>query len=188
MNQYPTICGKCDASLRESSYNSNYSAACPQCYTPAWAYVFPAWTKGEEEVVAHSDADIGQASCFNHETKRAASICDDCGKFLCGLCSISYAGKQLCTSCISATKRGESTLKVSARRPDIQALWLSVVGMFIPLLGLAMSSFSLYLIFKYWNVDESYIAHSKWRFVVAGLLSSLIILGTIGFIVVEVFG
>ena len=188
MNRYPTICGKCDGGLRESSFNSDRATSCPQCYTPVRAYVFPAWKKELETVeVGQSVLDVGEASCFNHETRKAASICDDCGKFLCSLCSISYAGKRICTSCVSREKAGSVSLKLKGRRPDLQALWLSLVAVVMPILGLFISGFALYLVVKHWNSDDSYVKHSKWRFVVAGILSGVVFFGSLFLIALAIF-
>src|SRR5262249_43696258 len=102
-------------------------------------------------------ATEGEAVCFFHPEKRAATSCERCGRFLCALCDVPFGGKHLCPTCLDASKL-----------PDLvnrRIVWsqMSLIVGFLPfLLGIFCSPFS-FGIFLIGGPAAIILALWKWR-------------------------
>lgn len=191
MNRDPTICGRCYSPLRVSSFNTSRRATCPQCYTGVEAYVFPAWFRSRVSEVKEEEAQLGEATCYTHEKRKATGICDSCGRMMCDLCSIEHGSRSLCTDCIASGHTRGIELRASAKRPDRLALLLSlapVVPFFGWVAGLFTAPYVLYLVAKHWRQRETIVPYNRWRLVVAGLLGIGYFAAVISLIIIEVWG
>src|SRR5579872_3377809 len=95
-------CGKCGWPMEADSWNRAGGTVCPRCRAQVDVTVFPAMTRpsaGERPQAIQIDTE---ASCFYHSSNRAASPCEDCGRFLCKLCEIPLGGKTVCPSCFAS--------------------------------------------------------------------------------------
>lgn len=186
MLRAPVQCGNCSGDLRTVSLNTAESSACPACYKQVHGYVYPAWYRPRSATSLQQNAEEGDASCFFHENKKAATACSACGKFVCSLCDIEYSGDHYCPDCIGQGKSKGVNLDNKARRYDRLALILSVapiLTIYFSFLAPITAGISLYLTFRYWNSKETIVPFNRWRFVVAGILSTLQLIGLVALII-----
>jgi hypothetical protein len=92
--------------LPDALFNRGAFAPCPTCGVAVRCEVFPALYAGPRigrpgELLV----DASEASCFFHPDKKAAVACESCGRFLCGLCDLDFAGRHICPSCLAAGRR-----------------------------------------------------------------------------------
>ncbi len=184
MKVTPAVCGSCRSALRKHSFNTDAPSACPKCYTRGFAYAYPAWGRSKRREVQLESADLGSATCFFHESRKAAQICEGCGKFLCPVCSIEYAAGMYCPDCISSGKVEGIDLKSSSRRFDRFAFMLSLVPLTLVLWFTVFltAPACLFLVIRHWSDERPVLSFNRWRFVVAGILATLQIVGIAVFI------
>jgi phosphoglycerol transferase MdoB-like AlkP superfamily enzyme len=139
---------------------------------------FPAITipSGASSIVA---CESGESSCFFHTNNRAETICDGCGRFLCGLCSITFGKRKLCPDCIYRNRRQKSDpvlidQAVLFDNIAIAVLVLSVLTLAYLLLGLVVSLLTVCLALVGWRYQRTLVRRSRFRFGLA------LILGLIG--------
>ena len=116
----------------------------------------------------------GESACYYHENKKAAAICDACGRFLCGLCDCELSGRHYCPGCIEAGKRKGTIEHLETVRPlyGRQALLLAIV----PLLVTGL--FAIYLAVRHRKTPGSLVSPQRWLMPTALVLG---ILQTLGF-------
>jgi hypothetical protein len=74
--------------------------------------------------------------CYNHPEIEAVATCSECGKAICGLCSVDVAGKVVCQTCL-ASGRARSTATGAPRSgPDRMSNPLAVISVVVGVLGL----------------------------------------------------
>jgi len=84
-----------------------------------------------------------QASCFYHPGKKAAVVCDRCGRFLCELCDIEMGAGHLCPACVAAGATSGSDTELDIRRTyyDRLALRLAIYPTLVtPLIALYLTA------------------------------------------------
>jgi hypothetical protein len=153
--------------------------ACAQCGAPFQAWVFPALLRGVGEEAEPAPAAEQEASCFYHASKKAVTVCDGCGVFLCGLCDVSMGGRHLCPRCL---EKGGSKGKIRDLQRerflyDDLALSLSVLPMLIFYFTLLTAPIALYVAIRYWKAPGSLIPRTKVRFVLAIVLATAQVAG-----------
>lgn len=143
-------------------------APCPSCGAELQVEVFPALTRplaqghaGEALIVT------GESPCFYHEHKKAAAVCDACGRFLCGLCDCELAGRHYCPGCLESGRKQGNIEQLETSRPlhARQALVLAILPLFIT--GLA----ALYLAVRHWKTPGSLVSPQPWVMPTALVLS-----------------
>lgn len=102
-------CPKCSLSLESSYFTPGGWVDCPACRSQLSMTFFPALTHPPDSVTTASGerAIEGEAVCFFHSDKRATVSCAKCGRFLCTLCDVPFAGKHLCPTCLDSAKLPE---------------------------------------------------------------------------------
>jgi hypothetical protein len=165
-------CGNCGAPLSTAIINARELTRCPECRTLARAYVFPASQRPAETGQTGAALLVaGESSCFYHPAKKAVIPCDECGRFLCGLCDVELAGRHYCPQCLEAVKRRGSVVELEDHRVlyDSMALFFAVLGLFICALT---APFAIYIAVRHWKSPLSLIPRTRWRFVVALVVAS----------------
>jgi hypothetical protein len=82
--KFPT-CSKCQTELKAELFNIGRFAACPVCDAELWVETFPALVRPASKGSAAETAVLsGESVCFYHETKRASTVCDFCGRSFAG--------------------------------------------------------------------------------------------------------
>jgi hypothetical protein len=75
---------------------------CPRCRSALLTQVFPVLNRVEQITGPGQVALEGEATCFFHPAKRAAVVCDHCGRFLCQLCDLPVGTRHVCPKCLAA--------------------------------------------------------------------------------------
>lgn len=84
----------------------------------------------------------GEAGCFYHSTKKAAQVCDECGRFLCLLCDVDFNGRHLCPNCLETGQKKGRISKLEKRRVRHDKIALRLVG--LPVLVFPLIYFTLF--------------------------------------------
>lgn len=142
MSQRTLRCPACRRAIEGTPADLSALPACPSCAAPLVLEILPAYGRHTQRTTAPERiTGEGEASCFFHATRKAVVPCDECGRFLCGLCDVPIAGRHLCPTCLETSReKGQlSGLEKSRTRWDIVA-WLMNLGLFtgigIPIVGL----------------------------------------------------
>ncbi len=172
-------CGKCATSLSVPADSAQLSVACPSCEAESSVNIFEALFRaiqpgGAGEAVLTET----ESNCFYHSDKKASAICDACGRFLCALCDIDFAGRHLCPTCLETGEKKEKldTLKRECTRHDVIALTLAVVPMFLFMFPTMFTApVTVYYVVRYWK-EPRIVPYNRWRFLVALIIAVLQIL------------
>ncbi len=163
-------CPRCGNDLPALDSGSG-ELACPVCNTRARCFVFPASARIRSAQHDHPVLSA-EASCFFHDDRVAAFTCSHCGRFLCNLCRIEWGGRDLCSSCVQdQSTTTENNMVSSLFQYDSLALALSVFGGLTVVFTTLTAPISLGLALFTIGKRSSITPRSKWRSVVAILLS-----------------
>ena len=142
-----------------------------------WA-VFPALLASRQAALPEAALE-GEAACYEHPAKRAVAACQQCGRFVCRLCSVDFGVEVWCPPCI-ATGAGKV---LSAKRDNSRTLYDSI-ALLTPLTAFIVWPFtliaapiSLVLSIVKWRAPLSLVRRNRWRFVAAILISLLQLAG-----------
>jgi hypothetical protein len=171
------FCPRCERELPEQAAETG-EARCFHCESPVEATVFPAALR-KTAVLADQAVVSGEASCFFHNERVAAAACSNCGRFLCQLCRIEWSGKDLCVTCVEAMRQPDKTVVLASSRFhfDSLALGLATVPTLLVFPSLVTAPLALGLALVTVRRSCSITPRSKWRFVVAIMVSLAIIGG-----------
>lgn len=168
-------CPQCGAPLR-SKLDSPRDAAFCSC--SAWELeIFPAALERPEAARTES-ALSGESTCFFHPKKKAAVVCDDCGRFLCELCRIELSDRNLCPSCLQRQQEGGAEQDLENKRMLYGDIALSLAFFPILLFGfptVVTAPLALILSIYYWNRPGSLVHNTRGRLIAAMVISSLTI-------------
>ena len=149
------------------------TAMCTSCGSTNTVRAFPAILNQAGAARAES-AMVGEACCYDHPNKRAVAACRQCGRFVCQLCSVEFAGETWCPSCVAA---GAGQAK-EARSETTRTLYDTIVFLlpfatlaFWPALILTGPATVVLGVMK-WRQPLSLVRRSRWRFVV-GMITGL---------------
>ena len=167
-------CVNCKLDALEIDLNADSAVSCPHCNRTVAVHLFPALVQDRSGDQLESRPIIGnESSCYYHSNKTAEAICDGCGRFLCSLCEIEVPEGSSCASCIAKDLGSEQRAGKTNRfiRHDSTALMVAVLGIPFFFVSFITSTMSLYYVVRYWRTPLGYLPRSRWRFVVAGLIS-----------------
>ena len=150
-------------------------AVCSSCGSENEVRVFPAILQTAAGP-AHSEAAIeGEAACFDHPMKRAVGSCRQCGRFVCGVCSVEFAGEVWCPSCVATGAGGARDAKLETTR----VLWDSIV-LTLPLASLLVWPFTIAaapaaIVLTVLKLKEpmSLVRNHRWRLPVGSFIATL---------------
>jgi hypothetical protein len=170
----PVPCARCDSPLPLWELAAADVAACTTCGSRNTVRVFPALFAAPATPAVPEAALDGEAACFDHPAKRAVAACHRCGRFVCLLCSVEFGGQVWCPSCVTAS-RGQSQaayLEPARTLYDSMALALPLVTLllFWPATAIAGPAALVFSLMK-WKRPLSLVRRSRWRFVLAILVS-----------------
>jgi hypothetical protein len=168
------FCPLCNRLLGPEFWNSGHFQVCPACSAQVMTTAFPTITipSGVISLVA---CEPGESSCFFHANNRAEAICDGCGRFLCGLCSIGFGKRRFCPDCIYRNRRQKSDpllidQAVLFDNIAIAILALSVFTLSYLLLGLVVGLLTVCLAIVGWRYQRTLVRRSRFRFGIALIL------------------
>lgn len=164
-------CPRCEAPIPAAALNSPREVRCSSCRTPLRVVAFPALLRGRsigspgEALVTADDA-----GCFYHPDKRATVPCDGCGRFLCALCAIELAGRQICPRCIEAASRDGDAAAPLVRRRTLHghvAVALALYPLVLWPMTLLTAPCTVGYVLMRWNAPGSLIQSQKPRLAAA---------------------
>lgn len=146
---------------------------CPRCFTNLEATLFPAISKTGAGAIPDAVEAETDASCFFHPRNRAATACDQCGRFLCKLCELDVGGSRLCPDCFNAGVRTRKASKFEGKRTKQDSIALAMAlfpVLFWPSLVVTAPA-TLFWVARNWNRPRSIVPRSRIRFYIAALLA-----------------
>jgi hypothetical protein len=141
--------------------------------------VFPALYRANAPTPAQAAILEGEASCFFHPQKKAAMVCETCGRFLCALCDLDLNGKHICPSCLESGKQRQTIAELQESRVvyDRLVLALSTLPWLICGWGtLVGAPVAIYLSIRHWNAPCGVTGRARWMFVTAIIISAISLL------------
>ncbi|MDO8544318.1 MAG: hypothetical protein Q7S40_28085 [Opitutaceae bacterium] len=172
-------CPNCKRVLETHAWHDATAGTCRRCNTDFEFIAFPALTARAAHVAAQAAGLDGDSVCYFHAQNRAESICEECGRLLCPVCVIAFAGKKMCPTCVAATRASEAA-NVVGYRTLFDGIALTVAG--LPLLiwpvTLVTAPVALGVVIYGWNKPGSLVRRrTRVRLVIAAVLALLQIAG-----------
>jgi hypothetical protein len=157
------------------------SAVCTMCGSSNVVKVFPAALASAHSLPPGEAALEGEAACFDHSTRRAVSACQQCGRYVCQLCSVEFGGQTWCPSCVAAGAghARSANLETSRSLFDSTALILPLASLLVWPFTVIAAPASLVLSAMKWSQPLSLVRPNRWRFAAAILISVAEIAGWI---------
>lgn len=146
---------------------------CPGCEGEFEQLLFPAQTATRQIDQAAALA-AGEANCYFHAQNRAEVACDGCGRYVCAVCRVPFAGQQYCPSCLEA-RADRRKLPENQR---VLYAHIAVVLAILPLIAwpitLLTAPAALGFCFYGWKKPGSLLPRrQKLRFVIAGIFATV---------------
>ena len=101
-------CPRCKRVLGPDSWIDAGRGVCYRCKCDYEFVAFPALHATRAHIAPQAAVLAADSVCFFHAENRAEAICDGCGRLLCPVCTVPFAGQKLCPTCISTTKTSEA--------------------------------------------------------------------------------
>ena len=182
MNRFSVKCPQCTYPLDAAQYNAAKGHQdCPSCKSKLSVFALPALYRITDASEKGEAAGLEDAACFYHEGKKAAHLCDDCGRFLCALCTLPVGHDLLCSSCLELRRKqdsGEHTLQPRQVRYDKLAMGLAVIPLIIYFpLTFVTAPATLFIAIRYWNRKLDFAPGMRSRMTLALIVGLLEIAG-----------
>lgn len=177
-------CSKCKAVLPQTIFNRPDFTNCPSCHAQVMIKTFPALQKDMSSQAAENIGLDSEAGCFFHQQKKAVVACAACGRFLCSLCDIEFDGNHICATCLEAGKKKKKIKNLETQRVlyDSIALATAIVPLLFFWLTFITAPISVYIAIRYWKAPTSIIHRTKFRYILAIVISGLQLSGWTYFI------
>jgi hypothetical protein len=177
-------CPSCKRTLKTAAWRNPRHAHCPNCDVDLEFVPFPALTA--VRAVAHSEtATLGDdATCFFHSTNRAEAVCSGCGRLVCAVCAVDFAGRCLCPNCIAGRPSAQQPDAIKSRLLwDSLALSLATLPILMWPLTILTAPSAIGLAIYGWNKPGSLVRGSRVRLVLAMILGGAQVAGwTVGLV------
>jgi hypothetical protein len=173
-------CTKCNAPLMPAdAFNGPGLIPCPVCGKLLHLEIFPAlYRRIAPGRAGEAVVEEVEASCFYHPQKKAVLPCESCGRFVCALCDCVLHGQHLCPACLESGRNKGKIKSLENRRVlhDSMALGFAVISM-IPYFFWFAAPAAIYISIRRWNAPNSIVPRGKFRYVLAIIISVLVLLG-----------
>ena len=168
-------CPSCKRVLEVHSWRDDAGGSCGRCRVDFDFIGFPALRAGRTRVAAQATAVAEDSVCYFHTENRAEVVCDDCGRMLCAVCTLNFAGRKVCPTCLSAVKKSDAAPAVRSRTiHDRVALMLALAPMIIWPLTIVSAPVTIGLVVHGWKKPCSLVlGRSRGRFIAAGVIAAL---------------
>ncbi len=164
----------CPACGLEQSNDLNHNpSACARCESSISIELFPAFYRAEE-TIRHQAIVADQASCFFHADRLAEFSCGRCGRFLCALCRICWAGEDSCAACLETANSGKRAKQLASTRfhYDSLALALSTLPILTGVISIITAPVALGFALFTFKRECSVVPRTKIRLLMAILFST----------------
>jgi hypothetical protein len=178
------VCPACRTPLPPESLQAEERTPCPSCGAGLEVEVYPALTLSLEQGSAAPLASVeGDSTCFYHAGYRAAVPCDECGRFLCGLCDLPIGSRHLCPECLHRSTQDQVPGLTTERILwDRLALSLAVLPTILFYFTILTAPAAIYIAVRRWKSPGSLVTPGRWRFVVAIVVATLQLGGWAGLV------
>lgn len=168
-------CPRCKRVLEPNSWRDGTGGTCWRCRAEFDFFPFPALTAARARIAPQAAAVTEDSACFFHAENRAAAVCEDCGRMLCVVCTIGFAGRKICPACISTAKDSDAAPAVRQRTLyDGIAMSLALLPLLLWPLTLATAPVALGFVIHGWKKPGSLVrGTSRARLIVAGVFALL---------------
>lgn len=158
-------CGGCGTEVGQNYWNLPSAIPCLNCSRPLQALVFPAAWRPAAGTSPERVAGAGEANCYEHESNRAVTACDACGRFLCSLCDLEVSGMHVCPACYQAGKAAKVAQGRVQRHVhhDSIALALATLPVMFCWVALLTTPYAVFHAFLHWRDGSPVIPRGKWR-------------------------
>ena len=167
-------CPHCNYTLPPEMLNAGVLWPCPRCRESLEVLVFPAIHRQiGRGAVAEAALVEGETTCFFHPEKKAAVVCNGCGRFLCALCDVPVAGEHLCPKCVETGRMKNTLTTFENYRRSYPSLALTVA--FLPLIvwpvTLVTAPAAIFLVIYGWRKPPSVTGRKRrWVSILALLV------------------
>jgi hypothetical protein len=164
-------CPKCGRMLDSTAWIDAECGVCPNCHVDFDFVGFPALMARPARVVPKDVLVAEHATCFYHPENQAESVCEGCGRFLCAVCAIDFAGRLLCPECIRSTTKKDINSVGSRTLYEGIAMSLAVVPLLVWPFTAITAPVAVGMVFVGWRKPRSLVAGGRAKLVVAGLIA-----------------
>lgn len=181
-------CPVCENPLPREELAQGLIGECPVCQRTLTARVYPAFQQTVDPVqTGRRKTFEDESSCFFHPSKQAQTVCQSCGRYVCGLCETVFENQVLCPDCLGSAHDDQSMTTLVNRRVchDSIALMISVVPILMWPLTVLTAPAAIIYAGRYWNAEGSLVRRGKVRFILAILFALLQIVGWV-FLFIEI--
>lgn len=181
----PLSCPRCGKALDALSWHDAGSGQCKACLTDFEFAGFPALQAGRARVAAQTAQVAEESVCFFHPENRAETVCEDCGRLVCIVCTISFGGRKRCPVCVAAARKSGAVEVVRERvLYDNVAFALAFYPLLVFPVTAVTAPLALGFVFFGWRKPNSLVrGPSRARLVCAALLALLEIAGWLIFLI-----
>lgn len=154
----PVHCPNCSQVQSLDALAGGTPFGCPKCRSQLSVSVFPAIHRSIGPGRAAEAAGLdNESTCFFHSGKKAAVVCDQCGRFLCALCDVPVAGRHLCPKCLESGREKKTITELETSRTSYPslALTLAILPILIWPLTLVTAPAAVFYAIYGWNKPPS---------------------------------
>jgi len=170
-------CPKCRRPVPEVYWQGVDVVRCPACESRFEQLRFPA-LRAARRIDRAASLALGEANCYFHAENRAEAACDGCGRYVCAVCRVPFAGQLLCPSCLEGRADRRKLPENNRVLYSHIALVLAVVPLIMWPITLLTAPATLVLCFYGWKKPGSLLPHRRrLRFVIAGIIATVEITG-----------
>lgn len=168
-------CSKCRALLFPELYNIGKLTPCPSCQSLLDIEVFPALLAAPTAAFPEPILVEGESSCFYHPDKKAAIVCQGCGRFLCALCDLEVNDRHVCPVCLETGQKKAKFKDLENTRIlwDRMAISVAVLPLIFIWTSIIGAPVALYLVLRYRKAPCSITGKSNIDFILAAVLAVL---------------
>jgi len=164
-------CPKCRRALEPLSWRDTQRGTCWSCKTDFEFLGFPALTAARAKVVPKAVLVAEHATCFYHLENQAETVCDACGRFLCTVCAIDFAGRRICPPCIAAVKKNDAQAVSERTLYDGIALGLAVLPILFGPATMVTSPVALGFVVAGWRKPRSLVTAGRTKLILAAVIA-----------------
>jgi hypothetical protein len=170
-------CPKCRRHVPEVCWQGVDVARCPACEAEFEQIRFPALAAARTVTYASTSRD-GEANCYFHAQNRAESACEGCGRYVCSVCSVPFAGQKLCPACLEGKSERKKLPENHRVLYDRIALLLAIVPIIVWPVSVVTAPAALGVAIYGWKKPGSIVPRKrKVVFIVAGLIATAEMVG-----------
>ncbi|MEO0793534.1 MAG: DUF4339 domain-containing protein [Verrucomicrobiota bacterium] len=156
---------------------------------PHYLHLYPAILRRKETVEAKEVMEAGESSCFYHPQFAATQVCSHSGRFICDLCATEWNGQIVSLQALHDAKASKKSNKLEDKRVlwDDIALALAVLPPLLIItwwMAFVTAPAALFIcLWKWRSGPTSVVRRSRFRYLIAGILSALQVFGLLYFVI-----